>query len=162
MLPGVLAADEAFEKESHYASLLEYPQYTKPTVWRGRSVPEILLTGHHENIDAWQRQQMLERTLFRRPDLLENAVLDTADILYLYTFPQAQKLPFLFERLVDLVERYVRTQKKVSPTSLQRKLKTDYALCVRLLDALEARGVVSAYTQGKPRDVLPDSEQGET
>jgi tRNA (guanine37-N1)-methyltransferase len=162
MQPGVLAADEAFEKESHYASLLEYPQYTKPTVWRGRSVPEILLTGHHENIDAWQRQQMLERTLFRRPDLLENAVLDTADILYLYTFPQAQTLPFLFERLVDLVERYVRTQKKVSPTSLQRKLKTDYALCVRLLDALEARGVVSAYTQGKPRDVLPDSEQGET
>ena len=161
MQPGVLAADEAFEKESHYASLLEYPQYTKPPVWHGRGVPEILLTGHHENIDQWQRRQMLERTLKRRPDLLQKAELDTADILYLYTFPQSQKLPFLFDRLVDCVERYVRTQKKVSPTSLQRKLKADYALCVRLLDALHARGVVSAYEQGKPRTVFPDPEQGE-
>ena len=163
MQPGVLAADEAFEKESHYASLLEYPQYTKPPVWHGRAVPDILLTGHHGNVDAWQRQQMLERTLCRRPDLLEKADLSAADILYLYTFPRGRELPFLFEKLTDAAERYVRTQKKVSPTSLQRKLKTeDYALCVRLLDALEARGVVSAYEKGKPRDVLPDSEQGET
>ncbi|MBR5619883.1 MAG: tRNA (guanosine(37)-N1)-methyltransferase TrmD [Clostridia bacterium] len=161
MQPGVLAADEAFEKESHYASLLEYPQYTKPPVWHGRSVPDILLTGHHENIDLWQRRQMLSRTLERRPDLLEKADLDAQDILYLYTFPQARELPFLFERLVSCAERYVRTQKKVSPTSLQRKLKADYALCVRLLDALYARGVVSAYEQGKPRTVLPDPEEGE-
>ena len=154
MLPGVLAADEAFEKESHYASLLEYPQYTKPPVWRDRAVPEILFSGHHGNVDAWQRQQMLSRTLLRRPDLLEHAQLDAADFLYLYTFPQSRDLPFLFERLTDCAEAYVRTQKKVSPTSLQRKLKTDYALSVRLLDALEARGVVSAYEKGKPRVVL--------
>ncbi|MBQ7541304.1 MAG: tRNA (guanosine(37)-N1)-methyltransferase TrmD [Clostridia bacterium] len=162
MQPGVLAADEAFEMESHYASLLEYPQYTKPPVWRGRAVPEILLTGHHENVRAWQRRQMLERTLLRRPDLLETAELSAADVLYLYTFPQSDALPFLFERLTDCVEQYVRTQKKVSPTSLQRKLKTDYALAVRLLDALEKRGVVSAYEKGRPRDVLLHPEQGET
>ena len=162
MQPGVLAADEAFEMESHYASLLEYPQYTKPPVWRGRAVPEILLTGHHENVRAWQRRQMLERTLLRRPDLLQTAELSAADILYLYTFPQSAALPFLFDRLTDCAEQYVRTQKKVSPTSLQRKLKADYALCVRLLDALERRGVVSAYEKGKPRDVLPHPEQGET
>ncbi len=160
MQPGVLAADEAFEKESHYASLLEYPQYTKPPVWNGRSVPDILLTGHHENIDLWQRRQMLERTLLRRPDLLEKADLQLADVLYLYTLPQAHELPFLFDRLVDCTEQYVRTQKKVSPTSLQRKLNMGYAQCVRILDALEARGVVSAYEAGKPRIVLSDPSQG--
>ena len=154
MLPGVLAADEAFEKESHYASLLEYPQYTKPPVWRGRAVPEILFSGHHAHVDAWQRRQMLERTLLRRPELLRGAELSAEDILYLYTFPQSGALPFLFDRLTDCAEQYVRTQKKVSPTSLQRKLKTDYALAVRLLDALEKRGVVSAYEKGKPRLVL--------
>ena len=154
LLPGVLAADEAFEKESHYGALLEYPQYTKPPVWHDRAVPEILFSGHHANVEAWQRRQMLERTLLRRPDLLEKAQLDAADILYLYTFPQGRELPFLFTKLTDCAEQYVNTQKKVSPTSLQRKLKTDYALAVRLLDALEARGVVSAYTPGRPREVL--------
>ena len=154
MQPGVLAADEAFEKESHYSFLLEYPQYTKPPVWRDRAVPEILFTGHHEKIDAWQRRQMLERTLKRRPDLLEKAELNAQDILYLYSFPESEDCPFLFDRLTDEAETYVRTQKKVSPTSLQRKLKTDYALAVRLLDALEERGVVSAYEKGKPRTVL--------
>ena len=154
MLPGVLAADEAFEKESHYSSLLEYPQYTKPPVWHDRAVPEILFSGHHGNVEAWQRRQMLERTLLRRPDLLETAQLDTADILYLYTFPQSRSLPFLYDKLTDCAAEYVRTQKKVSPTSLQRKLKTDYALSVRLLDSLEARGLVSAYEKGKPRIVL--------
>ena len=97
---------------------------------------------------------MLERTLLRRPDMLEKAQLDAEDILYLYTFPQAQDMAFLFEKLTDCAAQYVRTQKKVSPTSLQRKLKTDYALAVRLLDALEARGVVSAYEKGMPRTVL--------
>ena len=154
MLPGVLAADEAFEKESHYASLLEYPQYTKPPVWRDRAVPEILLGGHHEKIEQWQRQQMLRRTLERRPDLLEKADLSVQDVLYLYTFPQSASLPFLYDKLADGCEAFVRTQKKVSPTSLQRKLKADYALCVRLLDTMQSRGIVSAHEKGKPRIVL--------
>lgn len=155
MLPGVLAADEAFEKESHYASLLEYPQYTKPPVWHGMEVPEILLTGHHERIEQWQRREMLRRTLERRPDLLETAELSAEDILYLYTFPESAPLGFLYEKLADACEAYVRTQKKVSPTSLQRRLKADYALCTRLLDTMEARGIVTAHERGKPRLVLP-------
>lgn len=159
MQPGVLAADEAFEKESHYDFLLEYPQYTKPPVWMNRAVPEVLLTGHHGNIDRWQREQMLERTLKRRPDLLQKAQLTAADILYLRTFPESRDCPFLTDRLADCVEDYVRTQKKVSPTSLQRKFKMEYALAVRMLDILEQRGVVSAYEKGKPRTVLPS--QGE-
>ena len=71
MLPGVLANDEAMEKESHYSGLLEYPQYTKPAVWNGMAVPDVLLSGHHANIEKWRTEQSLKRTKERRPDLLE-------------------------------------------------------------------------------------------
>ena len=71
MLPGVLANDEAMEKESHYSGLLEYPQYTKPAVWNDMPVPEVLLSGHHANIEKWRNEQSLKRTKERRPDLLE-------------------------------------------------------------------------------------------
>ncbi len=67
--PGVLSQPEGYEGESHYSGLLEYPQYTRPEVWQGRAVPQVLLTGHHANIVAWQRQQSEERTRSRRPDL---------------------------------------------------------------------------------------------
>ncbi len=72
MLPGVLANDEAMEKESHYNGLLEYPQYTKPAEWRGRKVPDVLLSGHHANIEKWRNEQSLKRTKEKRPDLLKN------------------------------------------------------------------------------------------
>lgn len=72
MIPGVLANDEAMEKESHYNGLLEYPQYTKPAVWNGMEVPEVLLSGHHLNIEKWREEQSLKRTKERRPDLLKN------------------------------------------------------------------------------------------
>lgn len=71
MLPGVLANDEAMEKESHYSGLLEYPQYTKPAVWNDMPVPDVLLSGHHANIEKWRNEQSLKRTKERRPDLLE-------------------------------------------------------------------------------------------
>lgn len=69
--PGVLAQPEGYEGESHYNGLLEYPQYTRPEVWQDRRVPEVLLSGHHANILAWQRQQSEQRTRERRPDLWE-------------------------------------------------------------------------------------------
>lgn len=71
MIPGVLANDEAMEKESHYSGLLEYPQYTKPAVWNGMAVPDVLLSGHHANIEKWRNEQSLKRTKEKRPDLLE-------------------------------------------------------------------------------------------
>lgn len=79
MCDGVLPNDEAKELESHYNGLLEYPQYTRPPVWRGRAVPEVLLSGHHANIEKWRREQSLLRTYARRPDLLENAELTEKD-----------------------------------------------------------------------------------
>lgn len=83
LLPGVLANEEAFELESHFSSLLEYPQYTRPPEWHGRQVPEILLSGHHANIERWRRERSLERTLQRRPDMLEKAQLSDEDKKYL-------------------------------------------------------------------------------
>lgn len=86
MLPGVLSDDECFEEESHYNSLLEYPQYTHPAEWNGREVPEVLLSGHHAKVDKWRRKQSLLRTQTRRPDMLENADLTKEDKLFLQSF----------------------------------------------------------------------------
>ncbi len=87
MLPQVLSDNVCFEEESHYNGLLEYPQYTRPADFRGESVPEILLSGHHANIATWRRQQSLLRTAQNRPDLLkkaaESGLLTTEDLLYL-------------------------------------------------------------------------------
>lgn len=83
MIPGVLSNDDCFTEESHYSSLLEYPQYTRPFEWRGRKVPEVLTTGHHANVDKWRREQSLERTAQRRPDMLEKAQLTAKDIKFL-------------------------------------------------------------------------------
>lgn len=69
LVPGVLPAAEAYEQESHWNGLLEYPHYTRPAVWRGREVPEILVTGHHANIEAWRMEQSMKRTRRKRPDL---------------------------------------------------------------------------------------------
>ncbi len=70
LIPGVLGSDESSEDESFSSGLLEYPQYTRPPVWRGREIPEVLLTGHHARIAAWRREQSLRLTARRRPDLL--------------------------------------------------------------------------------------------
>ena len=73
--PGVLSDDECFELESHYDGLLEYPQYTKPQVWRGVEIPEVLYSGHHENIRKWRREQSIVQTAEKRPDMLSKAPL---------------------------------------------------------------------------------------
>lgn len=79
MIPGVLASNESFENESLYSGLLEYPQYTRPPEFMGRKVPDVLLSGHHVNIEAWKRKESLKRTLKKRPDLLEHTELSKAD-----------------------------------------------------------------------------------
>lgn len=83
MVPGVLPNEEAYTNESHFASLLEAPQYTRPYEWRGRTVPDILLSGNHAAVAAWKRQQSLLRTKQRRPDLLEKADLSKSDLEFL-------------------------------------------------------------------------------
>ena len=89
LLPGVLSDDICFEEESHFSGLLEYPQYTRPRVWRGREVPEVLLSGHHANIVKWRRKKSIETTFYKRPDLLKKAEL-------------TQKEQLLIEKLEEL------------------------------------------------------------
>ncbi len=91
MVPGVLADEVCFTEESHFAGLLEYPQYTRPFEWEGRQVPEILISGHHANIARWRREQSLERTLRLRPDMLKSAELTDADKKYLQDLQAADE-----------------------------------------------------------------------
>jgi len=76
---GVLSDAACYEDESHYNGLLEYPQYTRPPVWRGREVPEVLLSGHHANIAKWRHNQSLLITKERRPDMFELVELTKQD-----------------------------------------------------------------------------------
>ena len=76
MVPGVLAETASFEDESHWSGVLEYPQYTRPEVWRDMPVPQVLLSGNHENIQKWRRLQALYLTRERRPDLFAQLELD--------------------------------------------------------------------------------------
>lgn len=74
LLPGVLSSDESYINESHYDILLEYPQYTKPAIWKDLEVPKVLLSGDHKKVDLWKKEKSLERTKSRRPDLYDKYV----------------------------------------------------------------------------------------
>jgi tRNA (guanine37-N1)-methyltransferase len=76
LLPGVIGNAQSLVEESHEDGLLEYPVYTKPATWRGRSVPDVLLSGHHGEIARWRQEQRIARTASRRPDLLERSLGD--------------------------------------------------------------------------------------
>jgi len=84
LVPGVIDA-ESISEESHSAGLLEYPHYTRPATWEGREVPAVLRAGHHGEVARWRREQQLQRTLARRPDLLAQAELSTTDRAFLAT-----------------------------------------------------------------------------
>lgn len=79
LLPGVLGSEESALDDSHTTGLLEYPQYTRPSVYRGWSVPKILLSGDHGQIEKWRREQAILRTLKRRPELLDKADLSSEE-----------------------------------------------------------------------------------
>lgn len=81
LIPGVLGCDESAVYESFYDGLLEYPQYTRPPVFMGKEVPEVLLSGHHQNIEYWRLEQSLKRTKERRPDLYEKYVKENKEKL---------------------------------------------------------------------------------
>lgn len=88
LLPGAVGAEESTEDETFTGGLLEYPQYTRPPDFRGMAVPEVLLSGHHEQIRLWRRAQSLRRTIQRRPDLLVEEDLTAEDKRVLEMFEQ--------------------------------------------------------------------------
>mgnify|MGYP002793828128 CR=1 FL=1 len=108
LVPGVLNNDASAEEESFHDSLLEYPQYTRPEVFRGMEVPEVLLSGHHKNIEEWRRQQSIKRTLERRPDLLEHASLTMKEVKYLDSLRREKGD---LEILEELIDQYVKSLK---------------------------------------------------
>jgi len=83
MIKGVLSNEDSAEFESFEDGLLEYPQYTRPSLYEGMEVPEILLSGHHKNIEEWKRKEALRRTFERRPDLLDTKFLSAKDLSFL-------------------------------------------------------------------------------
>lgn len=83
LVPGVLSNEASAEFESFHDNLLEYPQYTRPEVFLDKKVPEVLLSGHHKNIEEWRRQESIKRTWERRPELLDQAELSKKEIVYL-------------------------------------------------------------------------------
>ncbi len=82
-LPGALGGEASLDEESHSEGLLEYPQYTRPSEFRGWKIPDILLSGHHAGVAKWRRRQSLLRTALRRPDLLERACLSEEERVWL-------------------------------------------------------------------------------
>lgn len=89
LIPGVLADEQCYTGESHWGGLLEYPQYTRPEVWEGRAVPDVLLEGNHEKVEQWRRKKQLERTMEKRPDMFEKLRLTDKNDLKL--MQQVQK-----------------------------------------------------------------------
>ena len=83
LVPGVLNNNVSAEFETFHDNLLEYPQYTRPEVFMGKKVPDILLSGHHVNVEKWRREQSIIRTLKNRPELLEDAVLSKKEQKFL-------------------------------------------------------------------------------
>ena len=90
MVPGVLSNHDSGVDESFEGNLLEYPQYTRPEEYNGMKVPDILLSGHHANIEKWRHEQSLVRTAKWRPDLLEKAELSEKDIEFLKKYLQCE------------------------------------------------------------------------
>ncbi len=107
MVPGVLADEECYTGESHWDGLLEYPQYTRPEVWEGRAVPEVLLGGDHAKVAKWRRKKQLERTLDKRPDMFEKLELrdkmdkKLAEEIKYERLPDKMKLKFEPRRAVE-------------------------------------------------------------
>ena len=97
LLPGVVGSPESVAGDSITTGLLQHPLYTRPAEYRGMAVPDVLLSGHHAEIERWRRRKSLERTLARRPDLLQTAQLTSEDLQYLYTLGYACPDPQLAE-----------------------------------------------------------------
>ena len=92
MIKGVLSNEDSAEFESFEDGLLEYPQYTRPSIYEGMEVPEILLSGHHKNIEEWKRKEALRRTFERRPDLLDPKFLSAKDLSFLQSLGYSKDL----------------------------------------------------------------------
>lgn len=157
LVPGVLSNEASAEEESFHDNLLEYPQYTRPEVFSGLSVPQVLLSGHHKKIEEWRREQSVRRTYERRPDLLADAALTMKEVEYLDALREREGSGELKE-LEEAVEAYAQAlecgdaEKKVKrkAMSMTKRLLSDkectiqdiksfYKVCTLRLRQLKSR-----------------------
>ena len=118
LVPGVLADEQCYTGESHWDGLLEYPQYTRPEVWEGRRVPEVLLNGDHSKVEQWRRKKQLERTRAKRPDLFQKLAL---------TDPEDQKL-------LRQVEKEAGRKQLTEPISCEKATLEDIPRIMEIVD----------------------------
>ena len=150
LVPGVLSDEQCYIGESHWDGLLEYPQYTRPELWEGREVPEILLRGDHEKVESWRRKQQFSRTMRKRPDLFEKfAPADEQD-----------------RRLLEEVKKEAERLALSEPVSCRAASAEDLEAILRIVG--EARASLKKLRvdqwQGPypdAEDFLPDIERGE-
>ena len=150
LVPGVLADEQCYTGESHWDGLLEYPQYTRPEVWEGRAVPEVLLRGDHARVEKWRRKQQFLRTREKRPDLFEKLEL---------TDPEDRKL------LEELKKELSRTP-LTEPLSFRIAAEADLPAILEIVAQAQAslkRHRVDQWQDGYPREenFRFDLERGE-
>lgn len=120
MVPGVLNNEESAQTESFSDNLLEHPQYSRPELWRGKKVPQVLLDGNHKKIQQWRREQSVLRTAQRRPDLIKSAGLSHKEQLWLSNQEKLQKRIEEYE--VFWEQPYVEEEKKEEIQNQQREI----------------------------------------
>ncbi len=149
MVPGVLSDEECFTGESHWDGLLEYPQYTRPEVWEGMEVPDVLRGGNHADIERWRRKQMILRTRDKRPDMFAQLQLSEAD-----------------EKLLAEIKRDESRMKLVKPVTYRKATiddMDDIKLVVRQAKNYLKKHRVDQWQSEYPTDelILSDIERGE-
>lgn len=139
LVPGVLADEECYTGESHWDGLLEYPQYTRPEIWEGREVPEVLLNGDHSKITAWRRKKQLERTMAKRPDMFEKLELtDKND-----------------RKLLEEIQKDAGRIKLTEPISCRRAVQEDMADILRIVE--DARRSLRRFRVDQWQGTYPDA-----
>lgn len=150
LVPGVLADEQCYTGESHWDGLLEYPQYTRPEVWEGRRVPEVLINGDHSKVERWRRKKQLERTMAKRPDMFEKLTLtDKLDL-----------------ELMTEIKKDARRKKLTLPLTCREAAAADEADIMRIVaDARRSlkKHRVDQWQGVYPEwvDFVPDLERGE-
>ncbi len=138
LVPGVLASEECYTGESHWDGLLEYPQYTRPEVWRGAEVPEVLRSGNHAEVARWRRKKSIERTMQKRPDLFEKLTLGDGDT-----------------KLLDEIRRDARRKKLTEP--VEHRAATDADLDDILQITQQAREYLRKNRVDQWQGTYPDA-----
>ena len=140
LVPGVLADEQCYTGESHWDGLLEYPQYTRPEVWEGRQVPEVLINGDHAKVEQWRRKKQLERTMAKRPDMYERFV------------PESE----LDRELVERIKKESGRKQLTEPLTLRKAEEGDIPRILKITE--DARASLRKYRVDQWQGEYPTRE----